>query len=156
MITREQILNLAEEHLEDSSLFLVELDVTPDNQIQVYIDGDESVSIEECVALSRHIEFSLDRDSEDFALSVSSAGMDMPLKQLRQYKKYITKNLHIKLVSGEKMLARLESVEEESITIVPLVKNPNAKKGSKKPYTEGDPQQLNLNQIAESKIEITF
>ena len=70
--------------------------VSSDNKIMLYIDGDENVSISNCVDLSRHIEFSLDREEEDFALSVSSAGVDMPLKLIRQYKKYIGK------FSGEK------------------------------------------------------
>ena len=36
---------------------------------------DEGVSIDDCVNLSRHIESKLDRDKEDFSLTVSSAGI---------------------------------------------------------------------------------
>lgn len=156
MITKDKILKLAEEHLLNTSQFLVDLSVSSDNKIMIYIDGDESVSIDDCVDLSRHVEFSLDREEEDFALNVSSAGVDMPLKFIRQYPKYIGKNLEIVLDTGEKLLARLQAVEEENIEVVPLKKNPNAKKGTTKKFEEAEPIKLKLNQIAESKIEITF
>jgi ribosome maturation factor RimP len=156
MITKERILELAQEHLKDSPRFLVELKLTSDNQIEVFIDGDENVSIDECVDLSRHIEFSLDRETEDFALSVSSAGLDLPLKFIRQYPKYIGENFLIKLKSGEQLLVRLEKVSEQEITVVPLGLNPNAKKGTQKKYIQGTPLNLTLDLIEESKIEITF
>ncbi|MCD6178901.1 MAG: ribosome assembly cofactor RimP [Bacteroidales bacterium] len=156
MITKEQILKLAQEHLLDSPRFLVDLTVSSDNQIMLYIDGDESVSISECVDLSRHIEFSLDREEEDFALNVSSAGVDMPLKFIRQYKKYIGKNFDITLLTGEKILARLKDVNGDSIEVIPLKKNPNAKKGTPKKYKEGEPLTLTLDKIKQSKIEIIF
>ena len=122
----------------------------------LYIDGDENVSIEDCVSLSRHVEFSLDREEEDFALKVSSAGIDMPLKLIRQYNKYIGKNLEIRLVTGEEFLGRLQAVNEDTIEVVPLQENPNQKKGTPRKFVEGEVKKLTLNQIQESKIEITF
>lgn len=156
MITKKKILKLAQEHLLDSPRFLVEMTVSSDNKIMIYIDGDENVSISECVDLSRHIEFSLDREEEDFALSVSSAGADMPLKFIRQYTKYIGKNFDITLVEGEKILVRLESVADDKIEVIPLKENPNAKKGTPRKLKEGEPRILALDQIEQSKIEITF
>ena len=156
MITKEKILELAQEHLLDSPQFLVDMTVSSDNKIMLYIDGDENVSISNCVDLSRHIEFSLDREEEDFALSVSSAGVDMPLKLIRQYKKYIGKNFEITLITGEKLLGRLEAVNDDKIEVIPLEKNPNAKKGTPRKFKEGEPKTLTLDQIEQSKIEITF
>lgn len=156
MITKEKILSLAHEHLDGTSRFLVDFSVSSDNKIMLYIDGDESVSISECVDLSRHVEFSLDREAEDFALNVSSYGVDMPLKLLRQYKKYIGKNFKISLIDGEKIYGRLQAVNENDIDIVPLKKNPNIKKGAPKKLIEGELITLTLDKIEESKIEITF
>lgn len=156
MITKEKILGLVQEHLLDSPQFLVDFSVGSDNQIMLYIDGDENVSIEDCVSLSRHVEFSLDREEEDFALKVSSAGIDMPLKLIRQYNKYIGKNLEIRLVTGEEFLGRLQAVNEDTIEVVPLQENPNQKKGTPRKFVEGEVKKLTLNQIQESKIEITF
>lgn len=120
------------------------------------IDGDNGVAIEDCVALSRHVEFSLDRETEDFALNVSSAGIDMPLKLVRQYKKYIDKNLEITLKTGEKIAGRLLSADDDKIELVPSIKNPNAKKGAPQKLVEGELKTLSLDQIEETKIEITF
>ncbi len=156
MITKKKILELAQEHLLDSPRFLVDMTVSSDNKIMIYIDGDESVSISECVDLSRHIEFSLDREEEDFALSVSSAGADMPLTLIRQYKKYMGKNFEITLSTGENILARLEAVNDDKIEVIPLKENPNAKKGTPRKFKEGEPKTLTLDQIEQSKIEITF
>jgi len=156
MITKEKILKLAQEHWLDSPYFMVEMTLSSDNKIMLYIDGDESVSIDNCVDLSRHIEFSLDREAEDFALNVSSAGVDMPLKMIRQYPKYIGKNLEITLIGGEKLLCRLQGVKEDKVELLPLKTNPNAKKGTPKKYIEGDLMAVTLDQIEESKVEITF
>jgi ribosome maturation factor RimP len=156
MIAKDKILALAQEHLDGSAQFLVDLKVSADNQISIYIDGDENVSIDECVDLSRHIEFSLDRETEDFALSVSSAGLDMPLKFLRQYPKYIGKKMHVHLVTNELIFGQLEEVGENTIQIIPLTKNPNAKKGTSKQFIEGEPKTIKVEQIVESKLEITF
>jgi len=120
------------------------------------IDGDNGVAIEDCVALSRHVEFSLDRETEDFALNVSSAGIDTPLKLVRQYKKYIDKNLEITLKTGEKIAGRLLSANDDKIELVPVIKNPNAKKGAPQKLIEGELKTFILDQIEETKIEITF
>ncbi len=156
MITKGKIEKLAKEHMQDTALFLVDMTVSSDNQIQVYIDGDQGVGIDDCVDLSRHIEFSLDRESEDFALNVSSAGADMPLKFIRQYAKYLNENFNLKLTSGERIFGRLQSVQDESIEIIPLKVNPNIKKGVPKKFIEGESKKLRLDQIEESKLEITF
>ena len=41
----------------------------------VHITTEGGVAIDDCVALSRHIESKLDRDKEDFSLMVGSAGI---------------------------------------------------------------------------------
>ena len=71
----DKIRNIAEEELAEGSLFLVEVNITPGNEIEVVIDSDGSVDIDDCVALSRAIEERLDREEEDFELTVTSAGI---------------------------------------------------------------------------------
>jgi ribosome maturation factor RimP len=156
MITKGKIEKLAKEYMQDTALFLVDMTVSSDNQIQVYIDGDNGVAIDDCVDLSRHIEFSLDREEEDFALNVSSAGADMPLRFIRQYAKYVNEKFNLKLTNGEKIFGRLQAVLEDSIEITPLKLNPNIKKGVPKKFIEGESKILGLEQIEESKLEITF
>ena len=64
--------------------------------------GDDSVTINDCVELSRHIESNLDRENEDFELNVSSAGLDQPFKVFRQYLKNINKDISVIKTDGQK------------------------------------------------------
>lgn len=76
MILKQTIEQIAQEHLQDTELSLVEVTVSDDNDIEVTITREGGgVSIDDCVALSRFIESRLDRDKEDFSLMVGSAGI---------------------------------------------------------------------------------
>ena len=66
MIDKKMLIALTEEYLENSPNYLVDLLVGTDNTITVEIDNDKGVDIDDCVALSRHLESKLDRDAEDF------------------------------------------------------------------------------------------
>src|SRR5690606_39553496 len=87
---------------ENPSLFLVHWKISPDNSIEILVDGDEGVSIEEIVRISRHVEHNLDREKDDFSLNVSSAGVGNPLVLPRQFKKNIGRTLKIVKNDGEK------------------------------------------------------
>ena len=89
MITKEQIAALTEEALEGSDRFLVEVKVKPGNVIEVYVDSDTSVTIDNCVEISRFIESKQDRDVEDYELSVLSWGLSGALRMDRQMNKYV-------------------------------------------------------------------
>lgn len=157
MIERNKIAQLIEENLQGKDLFLVDFNVSTGNQIEVFIDSDhQEVSIADCVALSRHIESNLDREEDDFELNVSSAGLDIPLKQKRQYKKHIGERLKLQMKDGKQILMDLKEVSDESVKGIPLKKNPNAKKGSKKQFIELDAVELSFNDIREAKIEVIF
>ena len=117
MITKEQIIGLAEEALKDTDRYVVDVTVSGDNVIEVYIDSDTSVTIDDCVEASRYIEEHLDRDAEDFELSVSSAGIDEPLLIVRQYGKYIGENLFITKNDGVKKMYKLVSVSDLQIEV---------------------------------------
>lgn len=94
---KQKVALLLEKALEENpSLFLISLSVTGDNQIKVVIDGDQGVSVQDCIEVSRAIEHNLDRDAEDFSLEVLSAGVSEPLTMLRQYHKNIGRDLKVK------------------------------------------------------------
>ena len=116
MITVERIKKLVESKLEDGEMFIVEVLVRPGNKILVYLDSDTSVTIADCVSISRFIEKSLDRDIEDFELEVSSAGF-RPLKLQRQYVKNIGRNIKLDLKEGEKASGKLIKVDENELVI---------------------------------------
>src|SRR5690606_36324587 len=83
---QEKVKQLIEEAVaENPSLFLVEWKISADNAIEILVDGDEGVSIEEIVRISRHVEHNLDSEKDDFSLNVSSAGVGNPLVLPRQF-----------------------------------------------------------------------
>lgn len=85
---REKVAKLLEDALEENkSLFLIDLNISEDNQIRVILDGDKGVTVEDCMAISRAIEHNIDREEYDFSLEVMSSGVSEPLTLPRQYRK---------------------------------------------------------------------
>ncbi len=118
MIDAKKIQVLANEKLKGTDVFLVDVKIKPINKIFVFVDSDSSVTISDCIDISRHIEFSLDRETEDFELRVSSAGLDQPLKVLRQYQKCIGGEVEILTTDGEKKIGTLIKADKNGIEII--------------------------------------
>ena len=73
---RERVHELVDQYLETrEDLFLIELKISADSNITVIIDGDQSVSLQDCLDVSRAVEFQLDREEHDFSLQVMSPGL---------------------------------------------------------------------------------
>lgn len=117
MIDTKKITEAAERHLEGTDMFVVECTSTPGNEIELTIDSDTSVGIDACAELSRAVEAELDREEEDFSLTVMSAGIGSELRSLRQYRKLVGRSVEVLLTSGIKILAKLDEVSEEGITL---------------------------------------
>ena len=117
MIEKDTKANIVNGKLEGSSLFLVDIHISPSNEIEVTIDSDGSVDIDDCADLSRAIEEELDRETEDFELTVTSAGIGQPLKLPRQYKKLIGSPVEVVLKNGTKIIAKLHDADNDTITL---------------------------------------
>lgn len=117
MLEKQNIKTLAEELTQDTPLFVVDVKATPSGEIEVLVDSDTSVAIDDCAGLSRAIENRLDREAEDFSLTVSSAGIGQPLKVYRQYRKLLGKAVEVILKNGAKIRAELRDATPDSITL---------------------------------------
>ena len=117
MIDCEKILAIADRELAGTDLFTVSCTCTPMNEVELLIDSDTHVTIERCVELSRKIEAEFNRDEEDFSLTVASAGIGTELKKIRQYRKLIGSPVEVLLLTGIKILAKLDAITDEGITI---------------------------------------
>ena len=95
----------------------MECTATPGNEIELTIDSDTSVGIDACAELSRAVEAELDREEEDFSLTVMSAGIGSELRSLRQYRKLVGRSVEVLLTSGIKILAKLDGMSENDITL---------------------------------------
>ena len=92
---------------ENQNIFLVEKKVSSGNQIEILIDSFDNISIKDCILLSRHIEFSLDREENDFSLQVASAGLSEPFKVFMQYQKYVGSEVDVFVRGGQKIFGKL-------------------------------------------------
>lgn len=117
MIDTKKIVEAVTRKLEGTDLFVVECTSTPGNEIELTIDSDTSVGIDACAELSRAVEAELDREEEDFSLTVMSAGIGSELRTLRQYRKLVGRSVEVLLTSGIKILAKLDEVSENDITL---------------------------------------
>ncbi|HET8885693.1 MAG TPA: ribosome assembly cofactor RimP [Salinimicrobium sp.] len=144
---------LAEAFEENNSLFLISLKIDESNNINVIIDGDEGVSVNDCIAVSRKIEHNLDREEEDFSLEVASAGVSAPLELPRQFKKNIGRQLSV-VTANEKIEGELVAVEEDKILLEWKAREP--KPVGKGKVTVDKSAEVPFEEIKEAKVVITF
>jgi ribosome maturation factor RimP len=147
-------MQLASEHLKGSSLYVTGIKISSDNKINLFIDGDDGVTIKDCVGLSRAIEGNLDREREDFALEVSSHGATTPLVMPRQYLRHIGRDFEIRLASDEKTEGTLVSADTNEIILEYSVRE-NKPVGKGK-ITVVKQRRIPFSQIKESKIKLKY
>lgn len=109
---------LLEQHPGD---FLVSIRVKPTNNLKIYIDSDEGVSIEKCVWYNRQLYKRIEEKGMfpdgNFSLELSSPGVDEPLKLHRQYRKNIGRNVLVTFADGTQREGKLVEVTETDILL---------------------------------------
>lgn len=152
---REKVKQLLNEALDENpSLFLIDLKIDDSNKIQIILDGDNGVTLSDCIAVSRAVEHNLDREETDFALEVMSAGVSEPLKQPRQYQKNISRTLKVKTKDNETTEGILTEVSDNAITLEWEAREP--KPLGKGKITVKKEAVLLFSDIAEAKVVINF
>ncbi len=146
------ITGFVNEQLVDTDAFLVEVKILPGNNIRVFLDADSGVTIDKCIkvnrALYKHLEESGLFPNGDFAIEVSSPGVDEPLKLHRQYKKNIGRTVEVTLADDTQRTGKLTAVTEDDISIG----EPEGKGKNKIIKTNS----ILLNQIKHTKVLVTF
>jgi ribosome maturation factor RimP len=110
MTDKEYIKGLVEEFIKGTELFIVAVKVSNANRIIIQVDKKDGITIDECVAIHKHIENNLDRDKEDFELQVSSPGLDLPFGVIEQYYKNTGRNVEVIENDGSKFTGILKNV----------------------------------------------
>lgn len=125
-MSAETQIKLIEEKLKalisgEPSLFLVETRIKPTNNIKVYIDGDQGVSIERLVYYNRKLYKEIEESGlypdGNFSLEVSSPGLDEPLKMRRQYQKNVGRFVEVVDLEGGKKEGKLLEVRENELLL---------------------------------------
>ena len=115
---RSKVETLLEASLEEnSSLFLISLKIGSDNSIQITLDGDEGVTLKDCMNVSRAIEHNIDREEHDFSLEVASAGVGSQLLNSRQYIKNLGRKLRVELADVSTLEGILTAADDQEFTL---------------------------------------
>lgn len=105
----------------EPDVFLVEITIKPTNNIKVFLDGDQGLSIERLVQYNRRFYRQLEEENfypnGDFSLEVSSPGLDEPLKLRRQYLKNTGRFVEVTEMEGTIKEGKLISATESEIVI---------------------------------------
>ncbi len=138
MIDKQEVAGLVEKAIENTDAFLVELTVSPDNDIVVELDSPTGVDLDFCTEVSRQLNEALDRDKEDYSLEVGTASLSAPFKVRQQYEKHIGDTVDILTRDGRKLTGVLTVVEPDgrfTVEINRKVKEP----GEKRPKLVAEP-----------------
>ena len=154
MISGKAIRSLVTVKIINTPCFIVDVSVSTANKITVLIDSDEALSVKDCVSISRHIEGNLDREKEDFELTVSSPGIDAPFKVLRQYTKNIGKQVQILTKEGVTIQGKLIFADDSGIEIEETQTLRGGHKKSKQTTIEN--KKFSFENIKETKRIISF
>jgi ribosome maturation factor RimP len=148
----------------EPDLFLVEIRIKPTNNIKVYIDGDQGISIEKLVQFNRKMYKQLEEENPngDFSLEVSSPGLDEPLQLHRQYLKNIGRLVEVVDKEGVKKEGKLISATESEVVLEEIKarltgKNKNNQVGQGKGKKQETIQHcIPFDNIKTTKIQIKF
>ena len=140
MITTEHITELITNHIQGSDIFLVDVVVKPGNVIRIHVDTPEGISIDECVKISRFVNESLDRDTEDYSLEVSSPGLGGNFVVKQQYEKNLGREIEVLYTDGIKIRGKLVALSENGIVL----------------HEKGDDMEIDFKEIKTAKAVIAF
>ena len=115
---KENIIQAVEAAVSERGCFLVEVVLSAENDMEIVIEKTEgSVDWDDCAAVDKAIHEAFDQDVEDYALTVSSAGLDRPFKVYRQFLKAVGSKVDVKFKGGRRLVATLTAASEDSVTL---------------------------------------
>ncbi len=117
MIDKKELAHVIEEAIHDTALFLVEIEVSADNIINVAIDSMADVTIDDCVMVNDAVLSAFDRDKEDYELTVGSYGISDPFKVRRHYDKNLGGEVEVLTKGGVKTKGVLKAADDDGFTI---------------------------------------
>lgn len=154
MIDKEIISKLVDEAIENTDVFVVDITVSPSNDIVVELDSPTGVDLDFCSEVNRKINDALDRDEEDFSLEVGSASLTAPFKVRGQYEKNLGNEVEVLTCDGKKLKGVLTALGDDTFTIevARKVKEP----GAKRPVVVNEPMVIPFGEAKRVNYLISF
>ena len=136
----------------EPDVFLVDVRIKPTNNVKVFLDADNGISIERLVQFNRRLYKELEEEqvfpNNDFSLEISSPGLDEPLKLNRQYKKNVGRFVEVVQTDGAMTEGKLISAEDDQVVV-----EEERGKGKKKEMIQ---HIIPFTNIKTTKIQIKF
>jgi ribosome maturation factor RimP len=151
MLLIDNIKEAATKKANEINGFIVDVNISTNNSIEVLFDKVNGVQIDDCLSISKYIHSEFDRDVEDYSLTVCSPGLTNPFKVKEQYFKNIGKEVIIKKNDGKRISGILRDLLSNDTIILDVKKKiKNTKNHSLQEIV------VSLNEIKETKLKINF
>jgi len=151
---KAKVKELLDQALEQESAFLIDFSISASNVINVSVDTLDGITLKGIAAVSRMVENNLDREVEDFELSVSSPGVGSSLVVKEQYLQNIGRDLKVKTTNDEEFVGELIAFEDEVLTLQWEERVP--KEVGKGKVTVKNEAHIALADISEAKVQVRF
>lgn len=148
----EDLLNQA--IAERPHLFVVDFSISNSNNVLITIDGDNGVTLQDCIDINRAIDHNIDSETYDFSLEVASCGATALIKNFRQFNKNIGRTLSITTKDNEKLEAVLTGLEGENLLLEWQAREPKKLGKGKETVTKN--ASISYNNIKEVFVKIIF
>ena len=133
-------------------IFLIQVKIKPTNNIKVFIDTDEGITIESCIRVNRQLYKAIEEaqlyPDGDFSLEVSSPGIGEPILLTRQYLKNIGRQMAITLQNDQRLEGLLKDCTDDGIVL-----EETKGKGKK---MEIIPHTILFDEIKKAVVEVKF
>lgn len=120
MTNKETIVSI----LNDCGVDLYDIETATENErkiFRIYITSKDGISLDKCSEVTKILSPILDLEppvSGEYTLEVSSPGIERPLRKNEHYIGSIGEMVKVKLINTDKIIGKLESLEDGKITLV--------------------------------------
>ncbi len=154
MIDKATVIKAVEAAIAPTDLFIVDVTVSPANEIVVELDSPGVMDVDTCADIARAVEAKLDRDVEDYELEVGSAGLTSPFKVIQQYQKNIGNEVEVLTRSGRKFTGVLTEVTADGFTVE--VDRKVQTEGAKRRVLVNEPETVSFDDAKQVQYVINF
>ncbi len=134
-------------------LFILDLNIGPERNVSLIIDGYRPVPLSECMRISREVESAMEAEDEDFALTVGTFDVSQWFTDRRQFPKNIGRQLQVQTPEGTHE-GQLVEIDDAGIVLEQKVREP--KPVGKGKHTVIKRLEIPYEQISKAKVKLQF
>lgn len=156
MIDKAKLKESVERAIAGTDIFIVDIYVTPANDITVDIDSPSPLDVDTCARITRAIEADFNRDDEDYQLEVGSAGLTAPFKVMGQWLKNVGNEIELTTRDGRKLTGLLAAVDPEAEKFTLRVSRKVKLEGEKRPRIVEQDEVMDIANVKRAAYLLNF